>query len=53
MPESLEARIRPFEPKDNRLVHFMIAKINFSVLAVANNRGPFSPTTTFLFLLHH
>jgi hypothetical protein len=24
MPESLEARIRPFEHKDNGLVHFMI-----------------------------
>lgn len=36
MPESL---IRPYETKDSKLVHFLIGKANFGVLAVANNRG--------------
>ena len=39
MPESPGAHIRPYETKDSKLVHFLIGKANFGVLAVANNRG--------------
>jgi len=39
MPEPLAANIRPYETKDSRLVHFLIGKANFGVLAVANNRA--------------
>ena len=39
MPEPLVTRIRPYETKDSRLVRFLIGKANFSILAVANNRG--------------
>jgi len=39
MPEPQEAHIRPYETKDNKLVHFLIGKANFGVLAIANNRA--------------
>jgi len=32
------AEIRPFEPNDNKLVHFIIGKANFGVLGIANHR---------------
>ena len=39
MPEPVAVDIRPYETKDNRLVHFLIGKANFGVLAAANNQG--------------
>ena len=38
MPEP-DVHIRAYEATDEKLIRFMIAKANFGVLAVANNRG--------------
>jgi len=35
------AVIRPYEPKDKKLVLFMVGKANLQPLAVANNNGEF------------
>ncbi|KZT06924.1 uncharacterized protein LAESUDRAFT_749833 [Laetiporus sulphureus 93-53] len=37
------ARIRPFQPSDEKLVHFMIGKANMDALAVANRQAYFHP----------
>lgn len=52
MPETLGAHIRPYESKDSRLIHFLIGKANFGVLAVANNRGMYYISPFYLIQTH-